>query len=139
MYYYQENLEGFLSESERLKIIEYQINSLKLRPEESELIFENEIKITRHDGLVNQLKKYELIRNVFPLHNKESLKRLEHAWYKNFKTYSFFKSIPIDQIRDYFGESIAIYFRFFEFYTKTLYPFAIVGKLTTDIFLKKSQ
>ncbi len=56
------------------------------------------------------------------------MKKLEHAWYKNIKTYGFFNSIPIERIRDYFGESIAIYFRFFEFYTKALYSFAFIGK-----------
>lgn len=35
-----------------------------------------------------------------------------------------------DQIRNYFGESIGFYFRFFEFYTKGLYSFAAVGLLT---------
>jgi anoctamin-10 len=78
------------------------------------------------------------------------LKKLEHTWYKSPRSYSFFHEIPLgykilqrffpsnlkhiliilsllEELRSYFGESIAIYFKFFDFYTKAMYPFAFFG------------
>lgn len=44
---------------------------------------------------VNQLKKFDLIKNVFPLHDKTELKKLEAEWYKNLSSYGFFKKLPV--------------------------------------------
>lgn len=35
--------------------------------------------------------------------------------------------IPIDTIRDYYGEKIAMFFDFLSFYTKNLWYMAIIG------------
>lgn len=91
-----------------------------------------------------------LIVNVFPLHDKDELKKLEFVWYKSVSSYLPFNLIPIskprlnfllldvlrnnqwtfsDRIRNYFGESVAFYFQFFEYYTKALYSFALFGLL----------
>lgn len=50
---------------------------------------------------VNQLKKLDLIRNVFPIHDKNELKKLESIWYKNVTSYGFFSQIPIGIFRVY--------------------------------------
>ena len=38
--------------------------------------------------------------------------------------------IPINTMRDYFGEKIALYFDFLKYYTKQLWYMAIVGIIT---------
>lgn len=40
-----------------------------------------------------------------------------------------FKTCSLDTIRNYFGENVAFYFAFLEFYTKALVPTAILGKI----------
>jgi anoctamin-10 len=66
---------------------------------------------------------------LFAVHDKNKLALLAKSWYKNIKTYTHpMKHIPIEDIRDYFGESVSFYFVFIEHYTKALYPFALVGK-----------
>ena len=39
-------------------------------------------------------------------------------------------SLPIDTMRDYFGEKIALYFNFLCFYTRELWYMAIIGCIT---------
>ncbi len=48
--------------------------------------------------LVNQLIKQEAIQSVFPLHDKEELKKLELAWYKTVNSYKIFNFIPTGKI-----------------------------------------
>ncbi len=38
-----------------------------------------------------------------------------------------FDQLFLDKVRDYFGENVAYYFAFLEFYTKALIPTAILG------------
>ncbi len=103
---------------------------------------------------VHQLQKAKLIRNIFPIHDSDELKRLETSWYKNSSSYFKMKSLPTsrifylrlhfylffpiclfnskkisDQIRNYFGESVTFYFSFYEFYNLSLLPIVIVGNL----------
>ncbi|XP_061090786.1 anoctamin-10 isoform X2 [Conger conger] len=60
---------------------------------------------------------------IFPLHMKEDLKRLSLSWYQKVKL-SF---QPLDDIRQYFGESLALYFGFLEYFTLALVPMAFFG------------
>lgn len=46
----------------------------------------------------------------------------------------FFFFVLLDQVRNYFGENVAYYFAFLEFYTKALIPTSILGKISPFIF-----
>ncbi len=41
---------------------------------------------------------------------------------------SFWLFCYLDKVRDYFGENVAFYFAFLEFYTKALIPTSILGE-----------
>ena len=56
---------------------------------------------------------------VFPLHDDEDLERL----YKQWNTFS----PPLEGIRNYFGESVALYWSFAETYTRFLTLVAVLG------------
>ncbi|XP_031199996.1 anoctamin-10 isoform X3 [Mastomys coucha] len=81
---------------------------------------------TRHNfkGFhVRRLLTSGIVTQVFPLHDTEALKKLEDTWYTRFAL----KYQPIDSIRGYFGETIALYFGFLEYFTFALIPMAIIG------------
>ncbi|CAF4428090.1 unnamed protein product, partial [Adineta steineri] len=65
------------------------------------------------------------IRQVLTLHNKEILSHLRETWVwpKKF----FFTRQPIEDIRQYFGVKIALYFCWISFYTKALCLPALYG------------
>ena len=58
----------------------------------------------------------------------------ERKWLnKNWASYKkmFRLTQPLDRIRDYFGEKVALYFAFIQFYTRWLIPFSIIGLIVT--------
>jgi len=59
--------------------------------------------------------------SMFPVHDSEDLEKLYKYWSHN----PF--SPPLDQIRSYFGESVALYWSFTESYTKFLFLIAVLG------------
>ena len=88
-----------------------------------------------------------IVTQIFPLHDREKLKALEHKWYLSFNRkqplgnlnssiwsifglakHFFWIAIilvfffPTDSIKDYFGETIALYFGFLSFYSVSLVP-----------------
>lgn len=123
-----EDLDRFMSQADRLKVIEWEISGLRLDREE--VRFENGMCLYGSEGVVNQLIRQRMVHAVFPIHDKERLKFLETIWYKNAESMKLLHFIPIDEIRNYFGESVAFYFSFFEYYTKWLIPLAVIGLLT---------
>ncbi|XP_021119725.1 anoctamin-9 isoform X3 [Heterocephalus glaber] len=58
----------------------------------------------------------------FPLHRGEEDLRAKWAQWRN-----MFQEQPIDAIRDYFGEKVALYFAWLGWYTYMLVPAAVVG------------
>ncbi len=64
----------------------------------------------------------------------QKLQYLNHKIFvrKNDKTKVFFNYSYLDKVRNYFGDNVAFYFAFTEYYTKALIPTAILGK---NIFL----
>uniref|UniRef100_A0A1B0BX56 Anoctamin n=1 Tax=Glossina palpalis gambiensis TaxID=67801 RepID=A0A1B0BX56_9MUSC len=53
-----------------------------------------------------------VIEDLFPLHDYEYLEKFSFNWRR--------RSLPIEEIRNYFGSSISLYFGFTLFYTKAL-------------------
>jgi len=70
-----------------------------------------------HSGVVNK---------IFPLHEPAKVKWLMTNW-ASFK--NTFKPQPIDKVRDYFGEEVAIYFAWLGFYTSWLWFATAVGSV----------
>lgn len=62
----------------------------------------------------------------FPFHEKYKLKELESKMVR----YDGLKTLPLKDIRNYFGEQIGMYFAFLQFYTKALIIPAVFGVFT---------
>jgi len=80
---------------------------------------------------IHQMIKKGIYHNMFPVHdgsfkstqaNPNLRTKLTKHWAKAFFSYQ-----PLDQIRDYFGEKIALYFAYLGFYTVWLWSLSIIG------------
>nr|XP_044605867.1 anoctamin-9 isoform X3 [Equus asinus] len=70
------------------------------------------------------LVKDGVFETRFPLHKREEDLIKKWAQWRN-----MFHKQPIDEIRDYFGEKVALYFAWLGWYTYMLVPAAVVGVL----------
>jgi len=82
----------------------------------------------RHEGGChldfNRMMKEKAILAYFPLHDRKELMQLEHKWL-NFWMVPW--NQPFDDIKDYFGEKIGLYFLWLGHYTTWLILPAILG------------
>ncbi|XP_052474891.1 anoctamin-10 isoform X3 [Carassius gibelio] len=114
--------EGFLSDAECQYIIKHELDTLRAKNEEHVPGYPK-VKLYPGKSVVRRLQSKGILVQYFPLHNKEYLKRLSFSWYKKIKL-SF---QPLDDIRHYFGEGLALYFGFLEYFTFALVPMALIG------------
>lgn len=77
--------------------------------------------------LIQKLKARKWIVDFFPLHDYDALQDLQKKWLKLFQLP--WKQ-PTDEIKNYFGEKIGLYFTFMEHYTTWLIIPAAAGVLT---------
>lgn len=73
---------------------------------------------------LRRLLKQGHILSYFPLHDNEAKASLELQWMSWFKLPS---SMPYDDLKEYFGEKIGLYFKFLGHYTAWLIVPAIIG------------
>ena len=79
------------------------------------------ISVDTSMNFLHVLKKNDLIESIAPVHStalKEQI--LRNSW-------NLFTPLPVDQIRDYYGEEIAYYFSWLKFFTNWLTIPAIGG------------
>ncbi|KAK9960521.1 hypothetical protein ABG768_008374 [Culter alburnus] len=114
--------QTFLSEAECQYIIKHELDTLRAKTEEHVPGYPK-LKLYPGKSVVRRLQSKGVLVQYFPLHNKEDLKRLSFSWYKKIKL-SF---QPLDDIRCYFGEGLALYFGFLEYFTFALVPMALIG------------
>jgi len=74
---------------------------------------------------IPKLKKNKCILALFPFHDKEELYELQLNWL----TWSLPNSQPFDEIKDYMGEKIGLYFVWLGHYTVFLFWGAVIGFL----------
>jgi anoctamin-10/anoctamin-7 len=84
------------------------------------------------DGLIH----WGALKSAFPLHEKEALDVLTKqwvVWFRDPRTRKIkwrFWEIPIDEIRHYFGEKVAMYFAFLSHYCQWLCIPTVAGIIT---------
>lgn len=77
---------------------------------------------------MDKLVQNKIVTRIFPLHEPPKLNHFLTTWASPKVIH---KNQPIDEIRDYFGEEIAMYFAWLGFYTFALWILSIIGILTT--------
>lgn len=114
--------DGFLSMAECQYIVKHELDSLRAKNETCIPGYEN-AKLYPGKSIIRRMQSKGILMQVFPLHETEELKRLSFTWYKRVKL----SLQPLDDIRHYYGEGMALYFGFLEYFTLALVPMALVG------------
>ncbi|XP_042200560.1 anoctamin-10-like [Callorhinchus milii] len=111
-----------ISLAEGLYIIKRELDALKAVDEEH-VPGEPGVKLYPGQPILAQLLLSKMAAQVFPLHDREELERL---W----ESKRYLITQPLDPIRDYFGESVAMYFGFLGYFT-----WGVAFKTLLEIFL----
>ncbi|KAM6159817.1 anoctamin-10 isoform 2-T4 [Erethizon dorsatum] len=119
---FHDDNDDFLTMAECQFIVKHELENLRARDEKM-IPGYPQAKLYPGKSLLRRLLTSGIVLQVFPLHDHEALKKLEDTWYTRFSLHYQ----PIDSIRDYFGEMIALYFGFLEYFTFALIPMAVIG------------
>ncbi|KAL0966671.1 hypothetical protein UPYG_G00298140 [Umbra pygmaea] len=118
-----ENIESelcFFTSQERQSIIRYWLDNL--RAKQGEVL--HNIHFLDGQPIIPELVARGVISQVFPLHEHRILTQLMTSWVQ-----AVCEKQPLDDICDYFGVKISMYFAWLGFYTNSmLYP-AVIGFL----------
>uniref|UniRef100_A0A3P8SJ20 Anoctamin n=1 Tax=Amphiprion percula TaxID=161767 RepID=A0A3P8SJ20_AMPPE len=114
--------DGFLSMAECQYIIKHELETLRAK-DETHVPGHSQAKLYPGKSIIRRLLSKGLLVQIFPLHEKEELKRLSFSWYKKVKL----SLQPLDDIRHYYGRGQALYFGFLEYFTFALVPMALIG------------
>uniref|UniRef100_A0AAQ4RAG8 Anoctamin n=1 Tax=Gasterosteus aculeatus aculeatus TaxID=481459 RepID=A0AAQ4RAG8_GASAC len=119
--YIYENIESelcFFTSQERQSIIKYWLDNLRAKHGE---VLHN-INFLEGQPIISELSARGVIQQLFPLHEQRILSQLMKSWVQ-----AVCEKQPLDDICDYFGVKIAMYFAWLGFYTTSmLYP-AVIG------------
>ncbi|TRZ25800.1 hypothetical protein HGM15179_001386 [Zosterops borbonicus] len=120
--HFADDNHNFLTMAECQYIIKHELENLRAKNEKM-IPGYPQAKLYPGKSIVRRLLTNGILVQIFPLHDREELKKLSHSWYGRVKVgYQ-----PLDDIRCYFGETIALYFGFLEYFTFALIPMAVIG------------
>ncbi|CAH8850882.1 unnamed protein product [Trichobilharzia szidati] len=112
----------FLSTSERSNIVYHFLMSLRAHREDSDMCCS--IKFTEGQCMIPSLQSGGIVSQIFPLHEPNSLNKLMRTWITG-----WIVKQPLDDIKEYFGTKVAMYFAWLGHYTYSLIFPSIVGLL----------
>uniref|UniRef100_UPI00398E6EA8 anoctamin-10 isoform X3 n=1 Tax=Pristiophorus japonicus TaxID=55135 RepID=UPI00398E6EA8 len=119
--YFSED-DNFLTTAERQYIIKRELENLRAINETS-VPGHPQVKLYPGKSIIRRLQTSGLLIQLYPLHDPAELKKLSFLWYRRVK----FAFQPLDEIQQYYGQNIALYFAFLEYFTFALFPMAVIG------------
>ncbi|XP_078395971.1 anoctamin-10 [Cetorhinus maximus] len=112
----------FLTMAEKQYIIKRELENLRA-VNETMVPGHPQAKLYPGKSIIRRLQTSGILIQLYPLHDPAELKKLSSIWYRRVK----FSFQPLDEIQKYFGQSIALYFAFLEYFTFALFPMAVIG------------
>ncbi|XP_046676010.1 anoctamin-10 isoform X2 [Homalodisca vitripennis] len=113
-----------LSTAEKEYLVRHELENIRALENEKAIPGYPRILLYEGQSIFAACVHYNLLQQLFPLHDEDVLRKLGHKWYL-----SLFKKQPFEEIREYFGESIALYFQFLGYYTYALIVPMVLGFL----------
>uniref|UniRef100_A0A8C6XY87 Anoctamin n=1 Tax=Naja naja TaxID=35670 RepID=A0A8C6XY87_NAJNA len=117
-----EDNHDFLTMAECQYIVKHELENLRAKNEKM-IPGYPQAKLYPGKSIMRRLTTNGILLQVFPLHDPDHLKKLGQIWYEQLKI----RYQPLDEIRCYFGETLAFYFAFLEYITFALIPMAVIG------------
>ncbi|XP_076449306.1 anoctamin-10-like [Babylonia areolata] len=118
------DLSSFFSQAEKQKLALREIEVIRATEMDVCVPGYDAIKLYPGKSIIKKLQSQEVVKQLFPLHEEEDLKRLGDQWYQ---PHRFLSLQPIHGIQQYFGEKVGLYFAFLGLYTVSLIPPALIG------------
>ncbi|KAJ7997799.1 hypothetical protein DPEC_G00215870 [Dallia pectoralis] len=122
-----DNMQEFLTLAERQYIVKNELDSLQAQKKQKIPGVTEATVLEAWGNVCQKLAKARVIKDIFPLHDQEKLKELGKNWYSRKQIWGQ----PLDAIQSYFGDTVAFYFSFLDFYTWALVPPALLGLALT--------
>ncbi|KAG8454890.1 hypothetical protein GDO86_001206 [Hymenochirus boettgeri] len=120
IYHNIENELHFFTSQERQSIIQHWMENL--RAKQGEIL--HNIHFLEGQPIIPELSARGVIQQVFPVHEQRILSRLMKSWVQ-----AICERQPLDEICEYFGVKIALYFSWLGFYTSSLVYPAVFGMM----------
>jgi len=102
-------IEDILTPADKQFVIKYALENIKAASDERQLPGYAAIQLYHGQSVVHAALTEELIVDMFSLHDKDCMKRLGTEWWN---VRRMLQPQPIDKIRNYFGDTIGVYFSF---------------------------
>ncbi|XP_019755048.2 anoctamin-8 isoform X1 [Dendroctonus ponderosae] len=115
-----ESAEHFFTTEERQWLVLRVLESVRAKKEELRVI--PSVTLLEGQPIVPKFLTSGVISQVFPIHEPPALERLQQTWVQD-----IFAKQPLDEITEYFGVKIGMYFAWLGHYTTALSIPAVVG------------
>ncbi|KAM3958420.1 anoctamin 8 white walker [Aphomia sociella] len=112
-----------LNSQERGALVKHVLESARAEPGDEHAL-EPALTLRPGQSIVPACVSRGVVAGMFPLHERNALESLRKKWVK-----TFFSPQPLDEISEYFGVKIAMYFAWLGHYTQSLTVPAAVGFL----------
>ncbi|CAG4995127.1 unnamed protein product [Parnassius apollo] len=110
-----------LNSQERGALVKHVLESARAEPGDEHAL-EPALTLRPGQSIVPACVSRGVIASMFPLHDRVALESLRKKWVK-----TLFSPQPLDEISEYFGVKIAMYFAWLGHYTQSLTVPAVVG------------
>nr|XP_023025137.1 anoctamin-10-like [Leptinotarsa decemlineata] len=109
------HVDDLFTTADKQTIIRYELENIRALAEDDHIPGYPTYSLYVGQSIFQVCQKWNIVRKSYPLHDEETLKKLGKKWYM-----TVFSKQPFEEIRLYFGESVALYFTFLGFYTYAL-------------------
>jgi len=118
----------FLSLADKQVVVRHELENIRALSHEICVLGYPKYTLYEGQSILAVCLHYGIIKQMYPLHDDESVKKLGQSWFMTWGEQ------PFEDIRLYFGESVTLYFQFLGFYTLALLGPTILGFLQMVLY-----